>query len=726
MSGRLRDSPKHTAYAFGELRGSKAREAELELAEMEHGDELIDDLIETADLLKHGFKAEPELFLTSEQRETILSGKAEMVSEPVPTTPEVSDGAADLADAVLRRGRYAKRRYLKIGAAAAAVASALLAGALIDFSQPPAQVAGVQPPVEPVGAAVDVLAPAVAGAAAPKLQEDGVAAADAITADDVESAVAVESEAITFFEEVALPSPPEFGFTAPVTLPLGGDSSVKKLAPIPATGRPARLEVMDGSSGGGMVSPYASPLSTFPLSADPSVYANIRQFITRYNHLPPWELVSVADMVNYFPYDNEAPTWDSKHPISVTTEIGECPWAPERRLVRVALKARPAASSGSPRNVVILVDTSKSMLVSRKLPMAGDAIDALLDGLPAGSLVSIVPFGEAYHYVFRPAPATDKRRIKAALTALASGVGDADSRRTLKSAVGLASRIFGTRPLDAAVVITDSVGPRLTPNVHGHEKMLDFTQAIAPLRERTREGMAVFGVGNEMLSFPQLMGEVVRKYRFFYCGSLAEAERAFGSLAQGQVGKPVARAVRAEVEFNPETVRAYRLVGTAGSRPGDKFDLDKEFELQPGQEVTAFYEIIQASPSKLMASGSGKKGKRSLRYTDYAAPSRDTKEQRWDELMAMTISYGRLGKQRPGRVEALVHDEALPVGHTSESFRFGAAVAGFGMLVGGYDHRGDLNLNLVLELANSAVGEDPLGLRGEFISLVGVAGTLGR
>ena len=718
MPGRLRDNPKHTAYAFGELRGSKAREAELELAQMEGGDELIDDLIETADLLKHGFKEEPDLFLTSEQRKRILSGKAKATSTPAPEISKMPEGAADLADAVLRRGRYSKLRRLKIASAAAAVVSAsAITGYVINASQKPTQIAEARLPVQPEQPAAELIQKVASTVVAPG--EQGGEIAEAAIPSPV---ISPEDEAITFFEEVALPDPPVFGFSAPVTLPLGGDSSVKKLAPIPSTGRPARLEGLEEASGGGLVSPYASPLSTFPLSADPSVYANIRQFITRYNHLPPWELVSVADMVNYFPYDYKAPTWDSKHPVSVTTEIGVCPWAPERRLVRVALKARPAASSGSPRNVVILVDTSKPMLASRKLPMAEDAIDALLDGLPAGSLVSIVPFGEAFHYVFRPAPATDKRRIKAALTALASGVGDADSRRTLKSAVGLASRIFGTRPLDTAVVITDSVGPRLTPNVNGQEKMLDFTRAIAPLRERTREGVAVFGVGNEMLSFPQLMGEVVREYRFFHCGSLAEAQRAFGSLAMGQVGKPVARAVRAEVEFNPETVRAYRLVGTSGSRPGDKFDLDKEFELQPGQEVTAFYEIIQASPKPIMASNGRK---RNLRYNELAAPSRDTPE-RWDELMAMTISYGRLGKQRPGRVEAVVHDEAVPVAYTSESFRFGAAVAGFGMLVGGYDHRGDLNLSLVLELANSAVGEDPLGLRGEFIALVDIAGTLGR
>lgn len=718
MPGRLRDKPKHTAYAFGELRGSKAREAELELAEMEGGDALIDDLIETADLLKHGFKEEPELFLTSEQRERILSGKGRIAATPAPIVEEVPEGAADLADAVLRRGRYARFRSLKIAAAAAVVVSAVAVGSVAVVSDRAPEVVAVKVPVPLIAAKVEVSRPVVVDVVAASDEE--VSVPEIL---DATSVVASKSEATSFFEEAVSPEPPEFGFSAPVTLPLGGDSSVRKLAPIPSTGRSARLASVDEASGGGLVSPYASPLSTFPLSSDPSVYANIRQFITRYNYLPPWELVSVADMVNYFPYNYEAPTWDSKHPISVTTEIGECPWAPERRLVRVAIKARPASGSGSPRNVVILVDTSKPMLASRKLPMAEDAIDALLDALPSGSLVSIVPFGEAYHYVFRPAPATDKRRIKAALTALASGVGDADARRTLKSAVGLASRIFGTRPLDAAVVITDSVGPRLTPNVYGKEKMLDFTRAIAPLRERTREGVAVFGVGNEMLSFPQLMGEVVRKYRFFHCGSLAEAQRAFGALAQGQVGKPVARGVRAEVEFNPETVRAYRLVGTLGSRPGDKFDLDKEFELQPGQEVTAFYEIIQASPSTIMVSN---QGKRNLRYTEFAAPSRETTAQRWDELMALTASYGRLGKQRPGRVEALVYDEALPVGHTSESFRFGAAVAGFGMLIGGYDHRGDLNLNLVLELANSAVSDDPLGLRREFIELVDVAGRLGR
>ena len=213
MPGRFRDKPKHTAYAFGELRGSKAREAEIELAEMEGGDALIDDLIETADLLKHGFKEEPELFLTSEQRKLILSGRGESLVRPTSYVAEVPVGASDLADAVLRRGRYAKLRHLKIAAAAAVVVSAGVAGSVTVFSEKPVGIAETKSlPKQAKQQDMELLQPMVVSVVAAnsvdaEVEEAAVIATSSAGVDDV---VVDEALQTTLLEEIALPTPPVF------------------------------------------------------------------------------------------------------------------------------------------------------------------------------------------------------------------------------------------------------------------------------------------------------------------------------------------------------------------------------------------------------------------------------------------------------------------------------------------------------------------------------------
>jgi Ca-activated chloride channel family protein len=71
------------------------------------------------------------------------------------------------------------------------------------------------------------------------------------------------------------------------------------------------------------------PLSTFGADVDTASYSNIRRFLSS-GQLPPAEAVRVEEMINYFRFDYAAPR--GPHPIALTTEIGDCPWAPGHKL----------------------------------------------------------------------------------------------------------------------------------------------------------------------------------------------------------------------------------------------------------------------------------------------------------------------------------------------------------------------------------------------------------
>jgi Ca-activated chloride channel family protein len=71
-----------------------------------------------------------------------------------------------------------------------------------------------------------------------------------------------------------------------------------------------------------------------------------------------------------------------------------------------------------------------------------------------------------------------------------------------------------------------------------------------------------------------------------------------------------------------------------------------------------------------------------------------------------------------------VTDSDTKLAESSRDFRFSAAVAGFGMLLKGSQHKGDASFATVRKLADEARGDDPHGHRAAFIKLIDDASRL--
>src|SRR5690606_1161517 len=107
--------------------------------------------------------------------------------------------------------------------------------------------------------------------------------------------------------------------------------------------------------------------------------------------LPPEDAVRIEELVNYFRYDDPAPTDGA--PLAITAEVGPSPWNPAFRLVRIGLRSPeiPAARV-PPRNLVFLIDTSGSMEDPQKLPLLIRAMGLLVDQLRPQDRVSLVTY----------------------------------------------------------------------------------------------------------------------------------------------------------------------------------------------------------------------------------------------------------------------------------------------------------------------------------------------
>ena len=114
------------------------------------------------------------------------------------------------------------------------------------------------------------------------------------------------------------------------------------------------------------------------LAHDPNDAASLPPSFINSGQMPPVDAVRIEELVNYFTYDYPQP--DSEHPFAIVTELSDCPWQPEHRLVHIGLQGRRIDTEElPPSNLVFLLDVSGSMSPPNKLPLLKSAFRLLVD-----------------------------------------------------------------------------------------------------------------------------------------------------------------------------------------------------------------------------------------------------------------------------------------------------------------------------------------------------------
>ena len=95
-----------------------------------------------------------------------------------------------------------------------------------------------------------------------------------------------------------------------------------------------------------------------------------------------------------------------------------------------------------------------------------------------------------------------------------------------------------------------------------------------------------------------------------------------------------------------------------------------------------------------------------------------------NELMTVKLRYKQPEGDKSDLLEVPVTDKEKKLADSEKDFQFAASVAGFGMLLRGSQHAGELTWDMVREMALSGKGEDKLGYRGEFLQLIDKASSV--
>ncbi|WP_025855474.1 VWA domain-containing protein [Pseudomonas sp. CHM02] len=444
-----------------------------------------------------------------------------------------------------------------------------------------------------------------------------------------------------------------------------------------------------------------TPVSTFSVDVDTGSYANVRRFLNQ-GSLPPEGAVRLEEMVNYFPYHYALPTDGS--PFGVTTEVAATPWNPHTQLLRIGIKASDrAVAQLAPANLVFLVDVSGSMDRREGLPLVKSTLKLLVDQLREQDRVSLVVYAGESRVVLKPTSGRDKVTIRNAIDQLTAG-GSTAGASGIELAYQMAREGFIDNGINRILLATDgdfNVG------------ISDFDSLKQMAAEKRKSGVSLttlgFGVDNYNEHLMEQLADA-GDGNYAYIDNLREARKVLVDQLSSTLAV-VARDVKLQVEFNPARVSEYRLLGYENrALKREDFNNDKvdAGEIGAGHTVTALYEIVPK----------GEKGwLEPLRYA--AAPATADKSA---ELAMLRVRYKSAAGGDSQLIERPISNESSKA---SDDLRFASAVAAFAQqLKGDGRYTGNMSLQDTAALARSARGDDPFGLRNEFVQLVELAQSL--
>jgi Ca-activated chloride channel homolog len=448
------------------------------------------------------------------------------------------------------------------------------------------------------------------------------------------------------------------------------------------------------------------PLSTFSIDVDTASYSNVRRFLNE-GKLPPPDAVRVEELINYFRFGYKEP--QDGVPFSVTTEVAACPWNPRHRLALIGLQAKRLSQERTPpRNLVFLLDVSGSMMPPDKLPLVKTAMRMLVDTLNAQDRVAIVVYAGVSGLALPSTPGSRKAEIKQAIENLNAG-GSTNGAEGIRLAYDIAGRSFLEEGINRVILATDgdfNVG------------VTNQGELIRLIEEKRERGifLSVLGVGTGNLK-DSTMEKLADKGNgnYAYLDSLHEARRVLIAEA-GATLVTVAKDVKIQVEFNPRTVGAYKLVGYENRiLQHQDFNNDKKDagEIGAGHTVTALYEIVPPGESFEGASVDP------LKYQEVTKPN--TAASQSGELMTVKLRYKQPDGDTSKLISVAVRDRTSEL---TPNLGFAAAVAEFGMLLRRSELKGQSTWTSARELARAHRGEDPDGYRAELIRLIELAAAL--
>lgn len=372
--------------------------------------------------------------------------------------------------------------------------------------------------------------------------------------------------------------------------------------PMPAPARPpgATQGAPDGERNGDAgrdVAPAPDHLSTFALDVDTASYGYARRALAD-GRLPDPATVRPEEFVNSFRQDYRRPDGNG---FSVTVDgarTREKDWS----LVRVGLATRPEARDATrtedtsahardgarpPAALTFVIDVSGSMGEPGRLDLAKDSLGVMTDQLRDDDAVALVTFSDEAETVLPMTRLGHHRdRVHDAIDEL-----EPSESTNLGAGVrtGYDTAVEGLRKgaTNRVVLISDALANT------GETDADTILERISTARRE--HGVTLFGVGVGSEYGDALMERLADRGdgHTTYVADADEAREVFCEQLPRNIDL-TARDAKAQVAFDPRTVREFRLIGYDDRQVADEDFRDDRVdggEVGPGHTVTALYAV---------------------------------------------------------------------------------------------------------------------------------------
>lgn len=449
------------------------------------------------------------------------------------------------------------------------------------------------------------------------------------------------------------------------------------------------------------------PLSTFAADCDTASYSNIRSYIED-GTLPPEGAVRIEEMLNYFQYNYKKQPEDDKK-FAIYTEYSDCPWNEDTKLMMVGINTADIDfHEKQPSNLVFLIDTSGSMYAENKLPLAQKAFQMLAENLDENDRVSIVTYAGSDTVVLSGVPGSDTYTITEALNQMEAG-GSTNGSDGLITAYSIAEKYFIKDGNNRVILATDG-----DLNV-GLTSESDLVNLVTEEKE-SGIFLSVLGFGSDNLKDNKL--EAMADYgngNYAYIDSVYEAKKVLVDEMGGNL-YTVAKDVKLQIEFNPEYIKGYRLIGyenRALAASDFEDDTVDGGEIGAGHMVTALYEIVSVDSDYEVPQAS-------IKYSSKADTNNYRADIDWsDELATVNIRYKEPDADTSVLETGIVKADAYR-NTMSADMSFAAAVASYGMVLKDSQYKGTADYPMVKKLAEAGIttGEEQQSYRSQFLEMV--------
>lgn len=362
------------------------------------------------------------------------------------------------------------------------------------------------------------------------------------------------------------------------------------------------------------ISPSAEPFSTFSLHVSDVSFQLAKSSLAS-GKWPEAEKIRIEEFVNAFDYGDPVPSMGER--VACRIDQGAHPFLQQRNLVRIALRTAEAGrSSGTPLRLTLLLDSSGSMERPDRRVTLTRALAILAGLLGEGDRITLVSFARQPRLVADAVAGNEAMKLADTVAALPSE-GGTNLEAALELAFEKAREHREANAQNRIVLLTDGAA-----NL-GDAKAESLGARVEMMRDNgiafDAAGFGAEGLNDEILEALTRKGDG----RYYLLDRPEDAGEAFAEQIAGAL-RPAAKNVKVQVEFNPDRVKSYKLLGFEKHRLATedfRNDAVDAAELAAAEAGVAVYQV-EPDPA-----GEGDLGSVSVRFRDLE--SGEMIERRW-------------------------------------------------------------------------------------------------